>query len=92
VEVTVRYDNKCSAIRQTCDISIDIPKDMKAPVFIYYSVSNFYQNHRRYYQSRNAQQLAGIKVDAKNLKRDCSPVLKLADVRDAMNEKVVEKI
>ena len=65
---------------------------MKAPVFVYYSVSNFYQNHRRYYQSRNAQQLAGIEVDEKNLKRDCSPVLKLKDVKDAMNDEVRKKI
>ena len=32
---------------------------MKAPVYFYYKLENFYQNHRRYVKSRNDDQLAG---------------------------------
>ena len=30
-----------------CSITLDIPKAMKAPIFIYYEMDNFFQNHRR---------------------------------------------
>lgn len=31
----------------TCTVSFTAPNDMAAPVYIYYQLSNFYQNHRR---------------------------------------------
>ena len=41
------------------------------PVFIYYELENFYQNHRRYVKSRDDKQLLG-KVDA-TPNSECSP-------------------
>jgi hypothetical protein len=35
---------------------------MKAPVFFYYQLDNFYQNHRRYVKSKNYKQLMGETV------------------------------
>ncbi len=35
---------------------------MKAPVYFLYQLGNFYQNHRRYIQSKNNYQLAGINL------------------------------
>ena len=32
---------------------------MAAPIFVYYQLENFYQNHRRYVKSRDYQQLMG---------------------------------
>ena len=32
---------------------------MAAPVYLYYQLDNFYQNHRRYVSSRSDTQLAG---------------------------------
>jgi len=40
-------------------VNITIDKDMKAPVFVYYELTNFYQNHRRYVKSRSDDQLKG---------------------------------
>ncbi|KAK3000169.1 hypothetical protein RJ639_023434, partial [Escallonia herrerae] len=34
-----------------------VHKHMKAPIFIYYQLDNYYQNHRRYVKSRSDQQL-----------------------------------
>ena len=34
-------------------------KDMVAPVFMYYELDNFFQNHRRYVESRDNTQLKG---------------------------------
>lgn len=42
-----------------CHIRFTIPEDMGAPVFFYYYLTNFYQNHRRYVESFNADQLKG---------------------------------
>jgi hypothetical protein len=38
-------------------ISITIDDDMDQPVYVYYQLSNFYQNHRRYVKSRSDTQL-----------------------------------
>ncbi|XP_038702606.1 ALA-interacting subunit 1-like isoform X2 [Tripterygium wilfordii] len=32
---------------KTCTRIVTVPKDMKGPVFVYYQIENFYQNHRR---------------------------------------------
>jgi len=40
-------------------LNITITEDMKAPVYVYYKLTNFYQNHRRYVKSRSDSQLAG---------------------------------
>eukprot|EP01083_Nonionella_stella_P071828 193175_1 len=44
---------------KVCTINITIPKDMGLPVFVYYELKNFYQNHRRYVKSRDDSQLMG---------------------------------
>jgi hypothetical protein len=43
----------------TCTVTMQVPTAMKAPVFVYYELDNFYQNHRRYVKSRSETQLAG---------------------------------
>lgn len=39
------------------DVSFTIPEDMKQPIYMYYQLKNFYQNHRRYVKSRSDVQL-----------------------------------
>merc|ERR1711934_1102843 len=43
--------------------TIEIEKDMDAPIYMYYQLSNFYQNHRRYVKSRSDIQLRGDGID-----------------------------
>ncbi|MQM02910.1 hypothetical protein Taro_035675 [Colocasia esculenta] len=72
VEIVDQYDVACiperlqndmiayiqnKAIDKTCTRIIIVPKLMKNPVYIYYELENFYQNHRRYVKSRNDKQL-----------------------------------
>ena len=33
-------------------LSVQIPEDMKQPIYMYYQLKNFYQNHRRYVKYR----------------------------------------
>ncbi|KAG0261486.1 hypothetical protein BGZ95_004224 [Linnemannia exigua] len=64
----------------TCTVKFTIPDDMKKPVFIYYRLSNFYQNHRRYVKSVDAKQLSGVARLAPELSGgSCDP---LAVVKD----------
>lgn len=32
---------------------------MKPPIYVYYELDNYYQNHRRYVKSRSSLQLLG---------------------------------
>jgi hypothetical protein len=50
-----------------------VPEDMEAPIYVYYKLSNFYQNHRRYARSRSDAQLAGDEVKYASL-TDCAPM------------------
>ena len=42
-------------------------------VHMYYSLTNFYQNHRRYVKSRDDNQLLGSATDYRSLTSDCEP-------------------
>ncbi|KAJ3096828.1 hypothetical protein HDU97_005496 [Phlyctochytrium planicorne] len=41
-----------------CSMDIDVSSDFNGPVFLYYRLTNFYQNHRRYVKSYDSKQLA----------------------------------
>jgi hypothetical protein len=45
------------SIPKICTRNLTITKEMKQPIFVYYQLDNFYQNHRRYVKSRNDAQL-----------------------------------
>ncbi|GJJ68583.1 hypothetical protein EMPS_00929 [Entomortierella parvispora] len=67
--------NKVSWSMTKCTVKIDIPVKMKHPVFVYYRLSNFYQNHRRYVKSLDAKQLSGVARTAADLKGGgCDPL------------------
>jgi hypothetical protein len=50
-----------------CFIQFEIPEDIGPPVFLYYRLTNFYQNHRRYVNSLNYQQLQGQALTASSI-------------------------
>ncbi|XP_054730236.1 cell cycle control protein 50A [Anastrepha obliqua] len=43
----------------SCKIDFELPKDFTGNVYMYYGLSNYYQNHRRYVKSRDDEQLLG---------------------------------
>ena len=59
-----------------CLVNFTLTEDFKEEVFVYYGLSNFYQNHRRYVKSRDDKQLLGLKTP---LSKDCEP-FKVRDV------------
>lgn len=54
----------------TCEIFLNITSPIKRDVFIYYGLTNYYQNHRRYVKSRDDSQLLG---DLSKVSTDCKP-------------------
>ena len=50
--LTEEYDSKC-ALNEDCVLDLNIEHDITAPVYVYYQLDNFYQNHRRYVKSRS---------------------------------------
>lgn len=57
-----------------CTIKFNIPDDIPKTVYLYYQLTNFYQNHRRYVKSVSYSQLAGQAVPASSLSPDCDPL------------------
>ncbi|XP_055389125.1 cell cycle control protein 50A [Condylostylus longicornis] len=55
----------------TCDIPFVLDKDFLGNVYMYYGLSNYYQNHRRYVKSRDDEQLLGRLSDT--VSSDCAP-------------------
>ncbi|GAA5823073.1 hypothetical protein JCM5353_007876 [Sporobolomyces roseus] len=66
-----------------CRVQFELPVELKAPVFMYYKLTNYYQNHRRYVKSIDSSQLNGDAVSYSSINGgDCKPV----DTRD---EKII---
>lgn len=54
-----------------CKIEFTLKEDFVGDVFMYYGLTNFYQNHRRYVKSRDDNQLLG--EFSKTVSTDCIP-------------------
>lgn len=52
-----------------CEIKFTLTEDFSRDVYIYYSLSNYFQNHRRYVKSRDDSQMYG----SKSVSQDCEP-------------------
>ena len=44
---------KNNAIDNECTITLVLDTRIEAPIYVYYQLENFYQNHRRYVKSRS---------------------------------------
>ncbi|CAN8105983.1 unnamed protein product [Discula destructiva] len=58
---------------QNCVLQFEIPEDMGPPVLFYYQLTNFFQNHRRYVSSFDADQLVA-KSGYRSVASDCDPL------------------
>ena len=62
-----------------CTIQFTIPNSIGSPVYLYYRLTNFYQNHRRYVKSLDLSQLKGQAVSASTIGSSACNPLKLID-------------
>ncbi|CUM64510.1 uncharacterized protein PRCAT00002115001 [Priceomyces carsonii] len=70
-------------LAQTCVIQFDLPKDIKPPLYLYYKLTNFYQNHRKYVESYDLEQLKGIAVSSDDVTDKCKPVKHIGEGKNA---------
>lgn len=98
-----RYDETCEGKNistNPCVITFNIPDDdgwEDKDVYVYYQLDNFYQNHRRYVQSRSAKQLTGetLKISSSDTLTsdsstgDCAPFFdKATDETGGENQEI----
>ena len=70
------YDDKCEG-QNICNINIPITDNMTAPIFVYYKLDNFYQNHRSFVKSINFKQIRAFdgmeSGEAERVAKSCTP-------------------
>ena len=76
--VVMQYD-KCEKVDSMCSLPLTIESDIQAPIYVYYQLDNFYQNHRRYVKSRSNTQLMGNWLEVDQLD-DCDPIKRNKDL------------
>lgn len=59
-----------------------IEENINAPVYVYYQLDNFYQNHRRYVKSKDSKQLMGQVRTVDDVKDNCTPVVQNSDLKN----------
>lgn len=59
---------------QKCFLQFNLPRDVKPPIYLFYKLTNFYQNHRKYVSSYDLAQLSGTAVAANSLTLNCDPL------------------
>jgi hypothetical protein len=76
VNITYVDGGRTIVVPQGCltTISFTVDQDMPPPVYMYYKLTNFYQNHRKFVRSRSEVQLAGGSRTKSDV-TDCSPLI-----------------
>lgn len=70
IEAEWKYDSSSDK----CTVKFEVKHDMKKDLYMYYKLTNFYQNHRKYVESYDLKQLQGHAVDASDLNDFCKPL------------------
>lgn len=74
-EVSNRYDQQAPAGPSSVfNVSFTLAQNMTGPVYLFYQLNSFYQNHRRYIKSMSTSQMRGNDLDASSVS-DCDPVI-----------------
>ncbi|KAK5987480.1 Meiotically up-regulated gene 89 protein [Cladobotryum mycophilum] len=80
VNITVNPGVNITADR--CYLQFNIPENMGPPVLFYYRLTNFYQNHRRYADSFDTEQLKGTARSWSDIKGSkCDPAYGDSDIK-----------
>lgn len=83
-EYEVDYTSCTQDASRICTLSFQTSKKLTAPVYVYYQLTNFFQNHRDYVLSRSASQLRG---ETKNDDiDDCTPLIRAKDSFGSSNK------
>lgn len=59
---------------KTCSVSFNMTGKVDGPLYVYYELTNLFQNHRRFYESRSIAQLQGDLLSASEVELNCDPL------------------
>lgn len=83
----LRYDNQevCeiaynSTSHKKCEVNFTLYEQMDPPIYVYYGMKNFYQNHRKFINSKSTSQLEGKLLNASDLEDECDPIITVKDL------------
>ncbi|KAJ3275238.1 hypothetical protein HDV01_000965 [Terramyces sp. JEL0728] len=82
---------KFNSSTNECTIQFQVTKTINAPVYLYYRLTNFYQNNRKYVKSFDLNQLKGNAVPAGSINSLCYPVDTLSKPEDVVVNGVTVK-
>ncbi|XP_044144599.1 cell cycle control protein 50A [Bufo gargarizans] len=68
--LNISWNNNSTCL---CTINFTLDNAFEGNVYMYYGLSNFYQNHRRYVKSRDDSQLNGDSNSLTNPSKECDP-------------------
>lgn len=57
-----------------CNLTFTFDQTVQSPVYLYYQLESFYQNHQRYVQSRSIKQLQGVNLGQNDVTLNCDPL------------------
>lgn len=58
----------------TCQVHFTLPKNIDPPLYLYYRLTNFFQNHRKFVDSYDLDQIKGKAVSLDSLTDKCDPL------------------
>lgn len=70
-----RYDDKCQNMGTPCIINFQLSNTVTSPIYVYYSISGFYQNHKTYTTSITNQQIMGGRILPDTALSTCAPII-----------------
>ncbi|KAH3670688.1 hypothetical protein OGAPHI_001203 [Ogataea philodendri] len=70
----VEWKKSITEDSSVCTVQFEVPGDIKGPIYLYYKLTNFYQNHRKYVESYDWQQLRGKAVEHDAVNSKCDPM------------------
>ncbi len=62
------------------EVTFEVKNPIDKTIYLFYEISNFYQNHRRFLKSRDYPQLSGVYREVDALKSSCDPIVKNSDL------------
>lgn len=80
-EVQPPYSVRLNA--SVCTLQFTLPNDIGPPVYLYYRLTNFYQNHRRYVKSLDTDQLKGQALSNATISHSACDPLRLSGGPDS---------
>jgi hypothetical protein len=84
IEVDTRYDDVCDDSAE-CNVTISLAQPItKTTTVLSYRLTNYHQNHLRYFKSRSYAQLAGGYLETKALRNDCGSFLYAPSLNDSV--------